>query len=892
MSHTPTSVPGTPKRRLSMPKLTRRLTNIVIHVDEDNAKDVEPVTTTSVPTRSSRREPLSEEHTKQWRKCIPKPKNDVDSIQEDIVHHTLNTVCRGVYNLDKLAVYQATAYSVRDRLVEEWNLTQEGLHKSSPKRCYYLSMEFLIGRALDNALNSLHVSDKYKESVQGLGFRLEDLLEQENDAALGNGGLGRLAACYMDSAATLEYPTWGYGLRYQYGIFKQIINDGYQNEIPDYWLKFENPWEFPRTDILYDVQFYGYVATKMNDKGESRLSWEGGEKVQAMAYDVPIPGFATKSCGNIRLWQSKPKNSFDFASFNEGDYDKSVREQKNAENLTSVLYPNDNHLVGKELRLKQEYFFVSASLQDIIYRFKRFKLPWSEFPNQVAIQLNDTHPTLGIPELQRLLVDVEGLTWDDAWEIVQKTFAFTNHTVLPEALERWSVPMMEHVLPRHMQIIYDINLFFLQRVEQMYFGDRELLNRISIIEESNPQHVRMAYLAVVGSHTVNGVAALHSDLIKKELFSDFIKYYGPEKFINITNGITPRRWLYQANPSLRNLITETLKSEEWVTKLDLLQGLKKYADDADFQKRWMDVKHKNKERLAKWIQKNMDITVSPDALFDIQVKRIHEYKRQYMNILGVIYRYLQFRRMDSEELDKQIPRVVIFGGKAAPGYYIAKLVIKLINSVADVVNNDVSIKDKLKVVFIPDYNVSLAEIIIPASDLSQHISTAGTEASGTSNMKFVLNGGLIIGTVDGANIEIRDEIGEENIFMFGTLADEVADIRHNQKFYGVLVDSYLQQVIDAMESGMFGDPSIFNPLINTLTYGGDYYLVSADFESYLKTQEKVDACFADTQAWARKSIMCTAGMGYFSADRAVREYADKIWNIKPFPVEKFEKKED
>ncbi|KAI8967533.1 glycosyl transferase [Mycotypha africana] len=867
-----------------MPKLTRRLTNVVIHVDEND--NIEPVTPTSIPSRSSQRTELDEKAKATWNKHMVPEKNDVESIEGDIVHHTITTLCRGAYNVDKLAMYQATAHSVRDRLLEDWNRTQEALHKENPKRCYYLSMEFLIGRALDNALNCLHVKDNYKESVHNLGFNLEDLIREEKDAALGNGGLGRLAACYMDSAATQDFPTWGYGLRYQYGMFKQIIKDGFQNEIPDYWLNFENPWEFPRSDIKYDVRFYGYVATKMNEKGESRMSWEGGDKVQAMAYDIPIPGFNTKGCGNIRLWDSKPKNTFDFESFNSGDYDKSVAEQNNAQNLTSVLYPNDNFLAGKELRLKQEYFFVSASLQDIIHRFKRAKCPWKDFPEKVAVQMNDTHPTLAVPELQRILVDVEGLDWDDAWDIVTRTFAFTNHTILPEALERWSVPMMEKILPRHMQIIYDINLFFLQKVEREFSTDREMLKRLSIIEESQPQQVRMAYLAVIGSHTVNGVAALHSDLIRKHLFNDFVKYYGPEKFINITNGITPRRWLYQSNPGLRDLITKTLGSEEWATKLDLLKGLRCHADDSEFQKAWADVKLQNKKRLAKWIKDHMDITVNPDALFDIQVKRIHEYKRQFMNILSVIYRYKSLKKMAPEDLAQQIPRVVVIGGKAAPGYYIAKLVIKLVNSVADVVNNDKDLKDMLKVVFIPDYNVSLAEVIIPASDISQHISTAGTEASGTSNMKFVLNGGLILGTVDGANIEIKEHIGEENIFMFGVLADEVEDIRHNQKYHGLLIDPSLQVVIDSIQSGEFGDPSIFNPLINTLTYGGDYYLISADFKSYLQAHTKVEDNYRDQAGWIKKSIMCTAGMGFFSSDRAIQEYAEKIWNLKRFNLDK------
>lgn len=885
MSTTPTNERP---RRISMPKLMRRLTNVTIHVDQDK-DDLEPVNTSSVPSRKSKHISLDSEPLKEWKRLMIPIKNDVESIKKDIVQHTVETLCRTPYNLDQLAMYQATARSVRERLLEEWNLTQETIYRENPKRCYYLSMEFLIGRALDNALHCLKIKDAYKSGVKDLGFRLEDLLEQERDAALGNGGLGRLAACYMDAAATLDYPTWGYGLRYQYGIFKQLINnEGYQTEMPDYWLNSDgNPWEFPRSDIRYEVQFHGYVATKVNEKGESRMSWEGGDKVQAMAYDVPIPGFDTKGCGNIRLWSSKSLKSFDFASFNDGDYDRSVADQKNAENLTSVLYPNDNHLVGKELRLKQEYFFVSASLQDIIHRFKRSNCAWKTFPDKVAVQLNDTHPTLAIPELQRILVDIEGLDWDAAWNIVTHVFAFTNHTVLPEALECWSVPMMESILPRHMQIVYDINLFFLQKVEKMN-NDRGLLSRVSIIEESSPQQVRMAYLAVVGSHTVNGVAALHSELIKTQLFSDFIRYYGPEKFINITNGITPRRWLYQANPYLRDLITETLGSQKWVTHLDELKGLKTYAENDNFQAKWMDVKLKNKQRLAEWIRTHLNITVDPHALFDIQVKRIHEYKRQFMNILSVIYRYKNIKLLNAEERKQLTPRVAIFGGKSAPGYYIAKMVIKLITTVSEVVNNDETIDGLLKVVYIPDYNVSLAEIITPSSDISQHISTAGTEASGTSNMKFVLNGGLILGTVDGANIEIRDEVGDENIFMFGTLADKVADIRHQQKYHGVEMDSNLQVVLQAIQSGEFGgqeNASIFGPLINTLTYGGDYYLISADFEMYLDAHDRVDEVYKDKTTWAKKSILCTAGMGFFSSDRATREYADKIWNLKPITIE-------
>ncbi|CAG8715112.1 10769_t:CDS:10, partial [Funneliformis mosseae] len=595
--------------------------------------------------------------------------------------------------------------------------------------------------------------------------------------------------------------------------------------------------------------------------------------------------YGTKNCINIRLWSSKPERQFDLNRFNEGQYEQAVQEQMKAENITAVLYPNDNHMVGKELRLKQQYFWVAASLHDIVRRFKKSQRSWTEFPNQVAIQLNDTHPTLAIVELQRILVDLEGLDWDDAWGIVTRTFAFTNHTILPEAMERWPVPMVSYLLPRHMQIIFDINLFFLQKVEKAYPKDRDILAKLSIIEESSPQFVRMAHLAIVGSHRVNGVAELHSSLIKTTIFKDFVGFYGDKKFENKTNGITPRRWLHQANPKLSDLITETLGNKDWLKNLYLLKGLEKCVDKKDFRKRWVDVKHSNKARLAKYIEKSTGIIVNPNALFDVQVKRIHEYKRQFMNILSVIHRYNALKKMDTKERAKSVPRVVIFGGKAAPGYYIAKLVIKLINSVAEVVNKDISIEDTLKVVFIPDYNVSVAEIIIPASDISQHISTAGTEASGTSNMKFVLNGGLILGTVDGANIEIHEEIGDENIFMFGHLADRVDDLRHAHRYRNVPMDPALQAVVNDIESGHFGDSRIFAPLINTLTHGKDYYLISDDFESYLNAQILVDEAYKDQEGWSKKSILCAANMGKFSSDRAIKEYANQIWKIDPVLVE-------
>ncbi|CAG8474946.1 1858_t:CDS:10 [Acaulospora colombiana] len=776
---------------------------------------------------------------------------DKESFQRSFVRHVTTTLARSAFNVDNFSAYQATAHTVRDRLIKRWNDTQQVHTEATAKRVYYLSLEFLLGRSLDNALLNLGLKESYGEGIEDLGFRMEDVLGQEVDAALGNGGLGRLAACYMDSLATLDYPAWGYGLRYTYGIFQQRLKDGYQVEFPDYWLNFDNPWELPRLDIVIDVCFGGTVNKYTDEVGQVRYVWEGGEPVQAVAYDVPIPGYDTNNCINIRLWSSKPKRQFDLKRFNEGQYEQAVEEQMKAENITAVLYPNDNHMVGKELRLKQQYFWVAASLSDIVRRFKKTQRSFTEFPDMVAIQLNDTHPTLAIVELQRILVDEEGLDWDEAWDIVTNTFAFTNHTILPEAMEKWPVPM-----------------FFLQKVEQTYPDDRDLLAKLSIIEEATPQFVRMAHLAVI--------------------FKDFVRYFGPEKFENKTNGITPRRWLHQANPKLSKLITEKLGSKEWLKDLRLLKNLEKFVEDKEFQKRWVAVKHSNKVRLADYIKAQTGILVNPNALFDIQVKRIHEYKRQFMNILSVIHRYNTLKKLSAEKSSKVVPRVVIFGGKAAPGYHIAKLVIKLINSVADVVNNDESIHDNLKVksrvVFIPDYNVSVAEIIIPASDISQHISTAGTEASGTSNMKFVLNGGLILGTVDGANIEIHEEIGDDNIFMFGNLANRVEDLRHAHRYRNVQMDPSLQAVIRDIESGHYGDPRIFSPLINTLTIGKDYYLISDDFDSYLKTQDLVDEAYNKKEEWTVKSILCTARMGKFSSDRAIKEYAESIWNVEPVPV--------
>ncbi|KAJ5578268.1 uncharacterized protein N7459_007232 [Penicillium hispanicum] len=825
-------------------------------------------------------EPLREA----WRKYSAAGFTNKDEFEKELVRHIETTLARSLYNCDEQAAYSGTALAFRDRLIIEWNKTQQRQTFTDQKRVYYLSLEFLMGRALDNAMLNVGLKDVAREGLKDLGFRIEDVISQEHDAALGNGGLGRLAACFLDSLATLNYPAWGYGLRYRYGIFKQEVVNGYQMEVPDYWLD-NNPWEFPRHEITVDIQFYGCVKKYQDESGRIVHSWEDGEIVQAVAYDVPIPGYGTKTTNNLRLWSSKASSGeFDFQKFNAGDYESAVSDQQHAETISAVLYPNDNLERGKELRLKQQYFWCAASLYDIVRRFKKTKRAWSEFPDQVAIQLNDTHPTLAIVELQRILIDHEGLEWDEAWKIVTSTFGYTNHTVLPEALEKWSVPLVQNLLPRHLQIIYDINLFFLQSVEKRFPKDRDMLARVSIIEESHPKMVRMAYLAIIGSHKVNGVAELHSDLLKTTLFKDFVEIYGPDHFTNVTNGVTPRRWLHQANPALSALIAKKLDGHEFLTDLTLLDKIEAFVDDKEFRHEWAEIKRNNKLRLARFIKDTSGYDVNPNSLFDVQVKRIHEYKRQQLNIFGVIHRYLSIKAMSTEEKKKVVPRVSIFGGKAAPGYWMAKTIIHLINNVAAVVNKDPDVGDLLKVIFIEDYNVSKAEIICPASDISEHISTAGTEGSGTSNMKFVMNGGLIIGTCDGANIEITREIGEQNIFLFGNLAEDVEELRHRHFYGGFQLDPHLERVFKAIKAGIFGDASDFSALTAAIEEHGDYYLVSDDFNSYITTHQMVDEAFQNQEEWLAKSITSVARMGFFSTDRVINEYADSIWNVEPLVV--------
>lgn len=798
----------------------------------------------------------------------------VPTIQRQISDHVEYTLARDRSNFDNFGAYQATAYSVRDRLIEFWNDTNFQAQEANSKQVYYLSIEYLLGRALQNALLNIGVSNQYTLALKQLGYSLENLYQEEVDAGLGNGGLGRLAACYLDSLATQNYVAWGYGLRYTFGMFRQEIVDGRQAEIPDNWLSRGNPWEFNRFDVKFPVRFYG------NARGNT---WEGGEIVIAVANDTPIPGYHTRNTINLRLWSSEPSADFDLAAFSEGNYYKALERRQRAETISSVLYPNDNTPEGKELRLKQQYFFVSATLQDVIRRFKRRgNRNFQSFPDKVAIQLNDTHPTIAIPELVRLLVDVEGVPFNEAFDITRRTFAYTNHTVLPEALERWPVPLFENLLPRHLQIIYDINQkFFDTEVTPKFPNDVNILRRLSIVEEGMPKMVRMAHLAIVMSHKVNGVAAIHSQILQDSLFNEFYRLY-PDKFLNITNGVTPRRWLLACNPTLSDFITEKLGGSNYLLNLDLLVQLRGFVNDAEFQDKWMAVKRANKVKLAAYLKHHMNIEVNPDALFDIQIKRIHEYKRQLLNILRVIYVYNQLKfKVGMGDTEGLVPKVVIFGGKAAPGYHKAKLIIKLINAVAAKVNSDKSVRDLLKVIFVPNYNVSLAEVIIPASDLSEHISTAGMEASGTSNMKFALNGGLIIGTLDGANIEIRDAIGPENMFVFGITADQVGSTRQTNYSKHHIEEPRLQQAVDAVRSGEFGDPDQFNDILDPLIPSRDYYLLGSDFSDYLEAHNRVDKTFQDKAQWARMSILSTAGMGLFTSDRSIREYADKIWNIIP-----------
>ncbi|RMH63750.1 MAG: glycogen/starch/alpha-glucan phosphorylase, partial [Cyanobacteria bacterium J003] len=768
--------------------------------------------------------------------------------------------------------YLALAYTVRDRLLLRWLNSAKTYRDQESRTVCYLSAEFLLGPHLGNNLINLGLYEAVEEAMRQTGLNLKELLDQEEEPGLGNGGLGRLAACYMDSLATLEIPAIGYGIRYEYGIFDQEIRDGWQVEITDKWLRYGNPWEIPRPELILQVKFGGYTYSYTDDQGRYRVVWQPHQVIQGVAYDTPILGYKVNTANLLRLWRAEAVESFDFQAFNTGDYYGAVNQKIASENITKVLYPNDEQLQGKELRLMQQYFFCSCALQDMIRLYKQSgKQDLSRFHEKFTVQLNDTHPAISVAELMRLFVDEHLMPWEQAWDITRRTFAYTNHTLLPEALEKWPLDLFGSLLPRHLQIIYEINRRFLDEVRLQYPGDNDRLRRLSIIDESDCRYVRMAHLAAVGSHAINGVAALHSELLKKTVLKDFYELT-PEKFSNKTNGVTPRRWMVLSNPRLTRLITERI-GEDWVKHLDQLRQLEPLAEDAEFAAQWQSVKQGNKERLAEYIRDRLGVTVDPHSLFSILVKRIHEYKRQHLCVLNVITLYQMLK--DNPQLE-MVPQTFIFGGKAAPGYYMAKLIIKLINSVAEVINRDPAVRDRLRVVFLPNYSVTLGQQVYPAADLSQQISTAGYEASGTGNMKFALNGALTIGTLDGANVEIREEVGADNFFLFGHTVEQLQELWRNGYRPWEFANSNprLERVLDLIASGYFshGDTELFRPLVQHL-WQNDRYCLLADYQSYVDCHQRVLQVYQQDQAqWAKMSILNVARMGKFSSDRAIREY--------------------
>ena len=811
---------------------------------------------------------------------LPRPGIDVPSIQRSIYSRLVYSVGKDPITATDRDWFYSAAAVLREGMIERWMDTMRSYYSQDRKRVYYLSLEFLMGRSFINAIHNLCWEQQFSAALAEMGLDVGVLKEQEPDAALGNGGLGRLAACLLDSMATVGVAGYGYGIRYEYGMFYQRIEDGRQVESPENWLRYGNPWEFPRPEVLYQVKFHGRVLDYTDEHGKQHFQWVDADDVMAMAHDYPVPGYNTGTVNNMRLWAAKSTHDFDLKYFNEGNYIRAVQDKNASENLSKVLYPDDTTQMGRELRLKQQYFFVSATLQDILNRYAKSGHAIHKLPEKVAIQLNDTHPAIGIAELMRILVDQQGLDWTDAWSITTRTFAYTNHTLLPEALETWPVDLFERVLPRHLQIIYEINAHFLKDVMHQYPDDPDLWRRVSLIDEAGGKRVRMAHLAIVGSHKVNGVAEIHTRLMKETIFADFHRLW-PDRIVNITNGVTPRRWLNHANPALAALISNHIGTD-WISELSELRRLSALATDEEFRDVFAQVKRDNKARLAQLIASKLDVGIDPDSMFDVQIKRIHEYKRQLLNVLHVITLYNRIRA------GAEVPaRTVIFGGKAAPGYVMAKLIIRLINDVADIANNDPLVRDRLKVLFIPNYDVSRAELIIPAADLSEQISTAGTEASGTGNMKLAMNGALTIGTLDGANIEIRDEVGEDNIFIFGLTADEVAQRKAHGYNPWVHYDENgeLRQALDMLRDGYFSpeERGRYMPVFESLTYNGDRYMLLADYAGYVACQERVAQLFHDRQAWITKAILNVAGMGRFSTDRTIREYAEKIWTVEPSP---------
>ncbi len=779
--------------------------------------------------------------------------------------------------------YMALAYAVRDSLLQRWISTAAEYNRKASRTVAYLSAEFLLGPHLGNNLMNLGFYEEARETITDLGLDFDSLLEHEEEPGLGNGGLGRLAACFLDSLATLEIPALGYGIRYEFGIFHQDIVDGQQIEKTDKWLRYGNPWEIQRAEWTVTVKLGGHTEHYVDDNGRHRVRWHAGRLVSGVPYDTPILGYHCHTANTLRLWRADAPESFDVETFNRGDYYGAVHQKVVSENLTKVLYPNDSHIGGKELRLQQQYFFVSCSLQDMLRILHSQGIPFSHFDEKFAVQLNDTHPSVAVPELMRLLVDEHQMTWDDAWQITVRTFGYTNHTLMPEALEQWPLSLFGRVLPRHLEIIYEINARFLGLVRMRFFDDERRVARMSIINEHGERYVRMAHLACVGSHAINGVAKLHSELIKSDVLRDFYELW-PEKFNNKTNGVTPRRWVVLSNPRLSAHITDAI-GEDWIRDLDQVRQLESFVDDAGFRDRWRRIKRDNKESLTKLIRARTGIATDPDSLFDIQVKRIHEYKRQHLNALHIIALYC---RLKSDRNFDLLPRTFVFGGKAAPGYRMAKLMIRLITSIGEVINRDPDVKDRLKVVFMPNFNVSSGHRIYPAAELSEQISTAGTEASGTGNMKFMMNGAITIGTLDGANIEIREAAGEENFFLFGKTAEEIYRLRHTgyrpRDFYEHNLE--LRSVIDLIRNGFFsfGDNSVFRPLVDHLLDHDPYFLL-ADFASYVETQDQVSKAYRDSDRWTRLSILNTARSGLFSSDRTIREYSDEIWHVKPVPID-------
>lgn len=807
----------------------------------------------------------------------------VPGLKALIQNHLKFSLARDAGSAKNRDWWLATSKAVQSIIVERMIATQSAHHNKNVKRVYYLSLEFLMGRLFSNSLYSAGVFDNMELALRELGLDTEVLRHEEYDMGLGNGGLGRLAACFLDSLATLDLPAIGYGIHYRYGLFKQEFRNGYQVELPDAWMQYGTPWEIVRPEHATEIQIYGYVENVFDDRGNYVPRWTGAKHIVGVPYDIPIPGYGTNTVNFLRLWESKAHEDFDFEAFNRGGYDEAVREKNASETISKVLYPNDKTEIGKELRLVQQYFFVACSLKDIIRRFRKNNEDWEDFPEKVAIQLNDTHPAVAIVELQRIFHDEYGMTWDKAWSLVTRTFAYTNHTLLPEALEKWSVGLFQKVLPRHMQIIFEINKRFLDQVEAKWPGDTHKKQVLSLIEEGATQMVRMANLSVVGSYSVNGVAALHTQLLKKDLFPEFDELY-PGKFNNKTNGITPRRWLLACNPRLSNLITSRI-GHGWEKNLDKLRELEPFADDAQFQSDFMAVKHANKTELARIIKEQCGVSVNPAALFDVQIKRLHEYKRQHLNLLHILALYR--RLLQNPDLE-MAPRVFVFAAKAAPGYDLAKLIIKAINAVGSKINSDPRIEDKLKVVFLPNYRVSLAQKIVPAADISEQISTAGKEASGTGNMKLALNGALTVGTLDGANVEILEEVGKDNIFICGMTVEEVEALwKKGYKPSEFLeADEELRAVVDWVGSNYFTPdeaPGVLSSLRDNLAYS-DPFLCLPDFRSYSDAQLEVDKAFRDRSRWARMAILNTARVGKFSSDRTISEYARDIWHLDPVIV--------